>query len=135
MKWTHKLGLAALLGGMVAVGFGFGYVFHMRTLLEKFAKETDREASYYQWTLLWRDRPGAILPVATVIGTPDPEFPSSRAGRGKWKWYPQGATEPCDADEHRVIWRWGKDRWELLVDLETDESLEIYPDPDAPPAG
>lgn len=130
MKGTHKVSLVLGLGGMMVAGFSFGYLFHMSTSLEKFAKETDRTSRDYDWTYTWKRFPGEKVSRLVVLVSPDPEVGSSKAGWYKWHWYPSNPYEPCDPDAHRLVWRYGLDRWELVDDLEEDVSVPPYPEPE-----
>lgn len=118
-RWGFVIFLLLLSGA----GFAFGYAFHMNTELERFAKETERMANDYIWDWFWKRYPGEDLPRFVVLARPDPVVKASRMGERRWRWESENPNEIWEPDTHRLIWRYDKDRWELVQDLEGDVSV------------
>lgn len=130
MKASYAISLGLGFGGLMAGGFSLGYVFHMRGVQERFAREADRTPSDYVWTVVWKKYPGKSLPTPWVLAAPDPATTASRDAWSRWNWEVSNPEEPCNPDAHRLIWRFKADRWELVDDLARD--LSVNPFPEAP---
>ena len=133
MKASYAISLGLGLGGLMVAGFSMGYVFHMRGSQERFAREADRSPSDYTCTLTWKKYPGDSLSTPLILASPMPDKTASRDAWSRWSWDVSNPDESCDPDQHRLIWRYHADRWELVDDLEKD--LSVNPFPEAEPEG
>ncbi len=129
MKASYAISLGLGLGGFLAAGFSLGYVFHMNTAMERFARETSRTSSDYHLTLTWMKYPGDRFSTPLILAIPDPGKEASRDAWTRWHWEISNRDEPCDADSHRLVWRYKADRWELVDDLAQDLSVNPFPEP------
>ena len=127
MKTSYLISLILFLGGLAVTGFTLGYGFHMSTALQKFARETDRTSTDYDWSLVWITPPKADRAYPAVLAKPKAEAPSSRDGARRWRFWVENVREPCDPDDHRLVWRYEADRWELVDDLKKDRSVDPFP--------
>ena len=128
MKRAYLISLVLGLGGLLAVGFSLGYVLHMSGALQRFAMEASREPSDYDWNLLWIRPADGGSSVPAVVASPKPGKEASRDAQSRWHWSASNPNEPCDPDQHRLVWRARADRWELVDDLEKDLSTPPFPE-------
>lgn len=128
MKRSYQVALVLGLGGVATVGFGFGYLLHMEQSLHRFAKESDRTESDYDFSMIWLAPSDGGKSHPAVLAKPSEDSHASRDALSRWKWGDPDAREPCTAEDHRVIWRFGPDRWEILEDLEADKSTPPFAD-------
>ena len=128
MKRSYLIALILGLGGLAIVGFSLGYVLHMSQALEKFAREASREPSDYDWNLYWLRPPGGGSDFPAVVASPKPGKEASRDACSRWRWSSTNPAEPCEPDQHRLVWRARADRWELVDDLGQDASAPPFPD-------
>lgn len=122
MKRSYQVALVLGLGGLGVGGFSFGYLFHAQQALNRFARESDRTCSDYDIRPIWLKPTDGGKAHLALLASPSEGSRASRDAQGRWKWGDPEATEACTADEHRMIWRFGKDRWEILEDLDSDRS-------------
>ena len=128
MKRSYLIALVLGLGLLAVAGFCGGYYLHIGQALHRFARESDRNESDYDFSVIWVTPTDGSRAHPAVLAKPSADSHSTRDARGRWKWGDPDAKEPCTADEHRMIWRFGPDRWEILEDLEADQSSSPYPD-------
>lgn len=124
MKRSYAIALTLSLLVLFGGGFSLGYGFHMSRALVRFARETGRDPSDYDWKVVWTAPPGGGRERPHVLAHPNPRREASRDAWSRWRWPVAGA----DADLHQLIWRVREDRWELLEDLENDVSLDPFPE-------
>lgn len=126
MKKSYLFAIVLILGGIGVGGFAFGYYFHIRTQLNPIAKETDRMTSDYDISFVWMKPPDGSMGYPVALAKPAEDSQASRLAEQRWRWGDPEARESCTADQHRLIWRYKPDRWELLEDFEADRSFNPF---------
>ncbi|GEM_PF-6132586 len=114
----------------VFVGFFLGYGLHLTTAIQRFARETDRTSEEYEFSAVWISPEDGGTGHPAILATPKAAVPSAMTVYTRWHWTVSNPEEPCLPDEHRLIWRAGKDRWELVDDLGRDVSVPPFPEDD-----
>ena len=132
MKRRYLVSLVGFLGGILVVGFSLGYCLHLSTALQRFAQETDRSPSDYAWSLAWVHPADGGRTRPVLLAQPKGDKQAPWEAQTRWRWQVANPAEPCDPDQHRLVWRVGADRWELVEDLEGDRSVPPFPDEEAP---
>ena len=128
MKKAYLFSLILGLGGLMLAGFSFGYYWHLCTSLQRFARETDRTSTDYDFSVAWVQPPDGGQSYPVILAIPAEDSPTSFQAQTRWRWSVSNPEEPCHPGQHRLIWRFGKDSWELVDDLEKDLSLPLFPD-------
>ena len=130
MKRSYQVALVLGLGGVAVGGFSAAYLLHAQQALHRFARESDRTEADYDFDMVWLSPADGSRGHPALLAKPSPESHASRDAGGRWKWGDPDDKEPCTAEDHRAIWRFGADRWEILEDLEADRSTPPFPDGD-----
>ena len=116
------------LGTFLFLGFFLGYGLHLNTAIRRFARETDRGSGDYTFSVVWIRPPGGGMTHPAVLALPVPGASIPMEVRTRWHWSVTNPAEPCDPEEHRLIWRVRKDTWELVDDLGQDLSVPPFPE-------
>ncbi len=121
------------LGIMTLLGFLLGYGLHLNTAIQRFAGETNRSSEDYSFSVVWMHPPDGGTSYPALLAVPVPGASLPMEVRTRWRWSNTNPNEPCDPEEHRLVWRVRKDAWELVDDLEKDLSVPLFPeDAEAP---
>ena len=133
MKRSYQVALVLGLGGIAVAGFGFGYLLPQQQALHRFAKESDRSESDYDFSMIWLAPSDGSRSYPVFLAKPEEDSHASRDATNRWRWGDPDAKEACTAEEHRLIWRYEADRWEILEDLEDNRSVNPYRDGEEAP--